>query len=875
MASTSEVVVSLFVDEKGDRTNPQFICHAMVHADPSLAIPSKLVLKTRRRFEVEMARSSGVVMPAGATGGQFADFLGFLFKNTRVAVDYRANLALRAPDGPGVVEMVLCPVVGLQGHPARQALPPPPLPVQPQPQSHSISQPQPQPQTRAQPAPAAEPHMGVAMPHPKLLEVAAHEHKQWVFGALAELIDNSQDAGATQLHVYSSDEAGEPAIFLVDNGCGMTRKMLVEMLNYGYGRTSATDASGQTFEPVGRYGMGFKSGSMAIAMDALVLTVTDSSITAGLLSQTLNKGRDNITIPIVSFNEDLSVASPQDGAQLEMITNSTPVASAGVLAILFTKISHLSENGQAKRRGILKGTGTCVVLFKVHARISFLVDDMRIPASSDGTPFIRPRQGQMPDATVPLDFSLRSYCEVLYSHPRMRITIGSRAVDSKDFSGSLRNKEQAQFGYESNSRFASLLLGVDPTFERQVLGGIMFYWRGRLIQAFRRVGSQRTTIDPKGVVGIVNTDVLDPLNTKQAFDEMRPEFKALEEWLSERVEEYYEKYIRKVAVANCAEKLLEDTGTRKDMWVQCERCEKWRRLPPGIMPPSGRWFCALNPNPEFRDCSVAQEEMYKDEVNVSYDNSAVKKKMLKRVSDPTSGAQKPLKRTRYFRLQGEARSEAPSGRASSPSGAPAEVRTTLPAPRGTPLATPEKAIPPEDKLAIDSIQYPYVDPSTRTLSECFCCQCDRLDERKTFGTCLCGHLSEAHAPMYPVVGIECASICWRKGVSQRDSWNEVAAIMRHLQQRGIGAEHMYAVVPQDSVVPAQFKGKAEQAPTPALLVKLVAPVRGAIISNLPPAYWGALRRRIECDGQPLPALYSCKVVPPGSITLTRVDSSPS
>ena len=44
-------------------------------------------------------------------------------------------------------------------------------------------------------------------------------------------------------------------------------------------------------------------------------------------------------------------------------------------------------------------------------------------------------------------------------------------------------------------------------------------------------------------------------------------------------------------------------------WVQCERCSKWRRLPPGVPAPkaSTEWVCAFHPDPNWNDCNYAEE----------------------------------------------------------------------------------------------------------------------------------------------------------------------------------------------------------------------------------------------------------------------------
>ena len=60
------------------------------------------------------------------------------------------------------------------------------------------------------------------------------------------------------------------------------------------------------------------------------------------------------------------------------------------------------------------------------------------------------------------------------------------------------------------------------------------------------------------------------------------------------------------AEEKCAEKNCEENAF-KDTWVQCDDCNKWRKLPcnPAALPDS--WSCRLNPNPAFTLCETAEE----------------------------------------------------------------------------------------------------------------------------------------------------------------------------------------------------------------------------------------------------------------------------
>ena len=59
----------------------------------------------------------------------------------------------------------------------------------------------------------------------------------------------------------------------------------------------------------------------------------------------------------------------------------------------------------------------------------------------------------------------------------------------------------------------------------------------------------------------------------------------------------------------------EESGTQ---WVQCERCDKWRRLPPGCAAPGDdeAWWCALNPVPTHNRCEVPEESLDEGEQHV-------------------------------------------------------------------------------------------------------------------------------------------------------------------------------------------------------------------------------------------------------------------
>lgn len=115
----------------------------------------------------------------------------------------------------------------------------------------------------------------------------------WRFAALAELLDNSRDAGASIIKIDAEEIFAEPttgggagwSLRVSDDGSGMTKGGLESMLDFG--------TTEHTSSRVGMYGMGAKSGMMGCASDALVLTMKDG----GQVTAELKRGVHVLNFP--------------------------------------------------------------------------------------------------------------------------------------------------------------------------------------------------------------------------------------------------------------------------------------------------------------------------------------------------------------------------------------------------------------------------------------------------------------------------------------------------------------------------------------------------------------------------------------------------
>jgi hypothetical protein len=77
-----------------------------------------------------------------------------------------------------------------------------------------------------------------------------------VEAAIADLVDNSIDAGASHVHIDAHFAGEDSSITITDDGCGMTHSRLEEAMRYG----SRAEYSDQA---LGRYGLGLKTASLS------------------------------------------------------------------------------------------------------------------------------------------------------------------------------------------------------------------------------------------------------------------------------------------------------------------------------------------------------------------------------------------------------------------------------------------------------------------------------------------------------------------------------------------------------------------------------------------------------------------------------------
>ena len=86
--------------------------------------------------------------------------------------------------------------------------------------------------------------------------------------AVADIIDNSISAQATEIRVYSNSTEENPYFCIIDNGCGMSRKELDNAMLLGSDRTDKSDSELE----LGRFGLGLKAASLSQCREFTIIS---------------------------------------------------------------------------------------------------------------------------------------------------------------------------------------------------------------------------------------------------------------------------------------------------------------------------------------------------------------------------------------------------------------------------------------------------------------------------------------------------------------------------------------------------------------------------------------------------------------------------
>ncbi|VDN04177.1 unnamed protein product [Thelazia callipaeda] len=240
------------------------------------------------------------------------------------------------------------------------------------------------------------------------LQISGSLH-DFLFGAVAEFVDNARDAKAVTLHIdYNNGQ-----LSFLDDGCGMKREEVLSIISFG--------SSSKSVDPdmIGRYGNGLKSGAMRLGKDFILFTKKEGLMTCMLLSATFIEEHNfkEVIVPIPSFLENRhpyyeSMHQVQKHElEMQIICHYSPFHNECELLSQFSRIA--------------TDTGTLVVCYNLRCTENGVYEmDFATDTSDIRLTNCFPQREEEKN-------SLRAYLSVLYINPRMRIFLRGDKVETK------------------------------------------------------------------------------------------------------------------------------------------------------------------------------------------------------------------------------------------------------------------------------------------------------------------------------------------------------------------------------------------------------------------------------------------------------------
>ncbi|XP_035180110.1 MORC family CW-type zinc finger protein 4 [Oxyura jamaicensis] len=437
------------------------------------------------------------------------------------------------------------------------------------------------------------------------------------FSAVAELLDNASDpsVAAKLLCIDVVKLKGHLCLTFTDNGAGLTPHKLHHMLSFGF-----TEKAEKRDHPTsGLNGNGFQSGSMRLGKDAVVFTKNGGALSVGLFSQTYLERvhAEAVIVPLVPFNQQ----------NKKIIVTEDSLLS--LKAILEHTLFSTREELLAQFDDIPGKKGTRVLIWNIHRNkdgkpeLDFDTDehDIRLADFLADSAQIPRRKGlrcqeRVPELPVPeMEYSLRAYCSILYLKPCVQIILRQKKVNAQLITKSLANTEYDLYKPRSSSERVKITFGFSCKNKNHY--GIMMYHKNRLIRSYEKVGCQKKG-EGVGVIGVIECNFLKPTHNKQDFEESK-EYRQMISVLGQKLNNYWKAKIQQMNLGNTdAAHIIVDRPDQ--IWVQCEECLKWRKLPDRTDLTSfpEKWFCHLHPLHKYRSCLVPEELEQSDGNSPSY-----------------------------------------------------------------------------------------------------------------------------------------------------------------------------------------------------------------------------------------------------------------
>ncbi|XP_073261069.1 protein MICRORCHIDIA 6 isoform X7 [Populus alba] len=403
--------------------------------------------------------------------------------------------------------------------------------------------------------------------HPIFLHSNATSHK-WVFGAIAELVDNAVDEiqnGASFVIVdkISNPRDGSPALLIQDDGGGMDPEAIRRCMSFGFSDKKSKSA-------IGQYGNGFKTSTMRLGADAIIFSrhADDGVLTQsiGLLSFTFltQTGHDRIVVPMVGLTSLLKYVDYElnTAGNLEILDRYGKEYFMSNLSLLLQWSPYSTEAELLQQFEDIGLHGTKVIVYNL-----WFNDDGNVELDFDTDPEVlscgmglqdiringdikevqtRPAWRTVNEEHISnrLRYSLRAYLSILYLRIPESFTIVLRGKFVKHHNLALDLKFQEFIVYRPQSSGCiqgELLttIGFLKEAPQVTVHGFNIYHKNRLILPFWPIVSYGNNSRSRGVVGVLEANFVEPTHDKQDF-ERTSLFQKLEVRLKEMTWEYWD-----------------------------------------------------------------------------------------------------------------------------------------------------------------------------------------------------------------------------------------------------------------------------------------------------------------------------------------------
>lgn len=229
--------------------------------------------------------------------------------------------------------------------------------------------------------------------------------------AVADIIDNSISAGATEIKIHSDPLANIPYFCIIDNGCGMSAKELDNAMLPGSDRSEKIECE----QELGRFGLGLKSASLSQCREFTVASKKFGKIHAMSFDLDIIKLEDKLLLKNLSDEEILSL--PQIDSLGKYETGTI------VIWTKFDKIEELAKNFEDSFRSTVADSKKHVelVFHRFYNQIEIYYNEKRIERRD---PFLIDSVGRQQTGRVSLinvdgsDITVVPFAEAHYGEDR-------------------------------------------------------------------------------------------------------------------------------------------------------------------------------------------------------------------------------------------------------------------------------------------------------------------------------------------------------------------------------------------------------------------------------------------------------------------------